>query len=79
MFGHTHQARIDKHTTGGKAALYANSGTWVDASTTGTKDYLLITPLRNETDDKTIGFEVGQYRYHSKNDVSLMNEVQVAL
>lgn len=77
IFGHTHVAKILKHTNyGGLESIYANSGTWVDENPNGTKlDFIVITPQDDRADSKT---RVSLYNF-SKEQENMVIEESVKL
>ncbi|MEI7704353.1 MAG: hypothetical protein WCK73_07115 [Deltaproteobacteria bacterium] len=54
VFGHTHEVRLDPAVNAeGQACVYANSGTWIDA-TEGSMTFVSIAPPHPGSDVKVV-------------------------
>jgi UDP-2,3-diacylglucosamine pyrophosphatase LpxH len=72
VFGHSHAPRmVPSETHDGKAAVYVNSGTWIDKNEMPTMTFVVITPKESKR-------HVGLYRYSHEGAITAMDSREVA-
>ena len=71
VFGHSHVPRlIPSETHDGKAAVYVNSGTWIDHNEVQTMTFVVITPKGSER-------HVGLYQYAPEGAITTLDALEV--
>ena len=71
VFGHTHEARmIPSETHDGKAAVYVNSGTWIDHNEMPTRTFVAIAPQASAR-------HVGLYQYAPEGSIRTLDSLTI--